>query len=243
MPGREKLVILPGWSNHGDEMWDYQIRHLKDRFDIECIVVTERATAEGAAVEVLSKAPPKFVLLGHSMGGLIAQHVALRAPERIKGLILVSTFPGNASARQSEVFEQSMLQPLLTGELSEAWWQNANQSGVAPARINDQALFSRLRRIQGLSRTALINQSKILISSRDISYELRRLSIPALIIYGRQDSTFSFEAQQLMRHALGADLVVLEDCGHLPALEQPVAVLSVLSLWLSMQHSLQAIFA
>jgi len=51
-------------------------------------------TFDGCVEHVLAAAPERFVLAGYSMGGRIALHVALAAPERVTRLILLSTSPG-----------------------------------------------------------------------------------------------------------------------------------------------------
>ena len=51
---------------------------------------------EACVADVLAAAPERFVLCGYSMGGRIAQHVALAAPERVERLVLVATTAGIA---------------------------------------------------------------------------------------------------------------------------------------------------
>src|SRR3954463_6457880 len=51
---------------------------------------------DGCVADVLAAAPERFVLCGYSMGGRIAQHVALAAPERVERLVLVATTAGLA---------------------------------------------------------------------------------------------------------------------------------------------------
>src|SRR2546423_858105 len=48
------------------------------------------------SADVLATAPERFVLCGYSMGGRIAQHIALAAPDRVSRLVLVSTTSGPA---------------------------------------------------------------------------------------------------------------------------------------------------
>src|ERR1700733_566272 len=57
-------------------------------------------TFAGCVEEVLAAAPERFALCGYSMGGRIAQHVALAAPERLSRLVLVSTSPGIEDPRE-----------------------------------------------------------------------------------------------------------------------------------------------
>ncbi|MGH2912562.1 MAG: alpha/beta fold hydrolase, partial [Solirubrobacteraceae bacterium] len=49
---------------------------------------------EGCAASVLERSPERFVLVGYSMGGRVALHVALAAPERVSGLVLISATAG-----------------------------------------------------------------------------------------------------------------------------------------------------
>jgi 2-succinyl-6-hydroxy-2,4-cyclohexadiene-1-carboxylate synthase len=51
-------------------------------------------TFAACVAEVLAAAPERFALCGYSMGGRIALHVALAAPERVSRVVLVSSSPG-----------------------------------------------------------------------------------------------------------------------------------------------------
>jgi 2-succinyl-6-hydroxy-2,4-cyclohexadiene-1-carboxylate synthase len=51
-------------------------------------------TFAGCVAHVLARSPPRFVLCGYSLGGRVALHVALAAPERVTRLVLVSSSPG-----------------------------------------------------------------------------------------------------------------------------------------------------
>src|SRR6476646_2939262 len=93
-------------------------------------------TFDACVADVLAAAPERFVLAGYSMGGRIALHVALAAPERVRRLVLVSSTAGiedpaaRAAQRESDhrlavlleqlPFEESIArwraQPLFAGE-------------------------------------------------------------------------------------------------------------------------------
>jgi proline iminopeptidase len=53
------------------------------------------------------------------------------------------------------------------------------------------------------------------------------LQLPALVIHGRQDP-IPLESSRAAAGALGAELVVLDDCGHVPYVEQPDALFAAL---------------
>jgi len=54
----------------------------------------------------------------------------------------------------------------------------------------------------------------------DLRADLSRLSIPALVVHGRQDP-IPLASSEAVADALGARLVLLEDAGHVPYVEQP----------------------
>ncbi|QLL12577.1 alpha/beta fold hydrolase [Pseudomonas chlororaphis] len=232
MHKRKNLVILPGWSNDSDTLWQYQIQPLTDFYDIQTLVISSETTAAGMAKEVLRRASNKFILLGHSLGGYIAQHVALQAPERVESLILVSTFPGTLSEEQRTFFKQGMLAPLLEGSIAEHW-PALNRACIAPARTEDEALLALLVAGQKLSREELINQTNVLKGARDISDKLSAINVPTLIIYGRQDQLFTMSMQeQLFDKLSNCTVNIIENCGHMPSLEQPEMTTKILKTWL-----------
>ena len=99
----ESVVLLHGFSGTR-RAWDGVIA-LLDRERYRPLALDLPGHGEDAAAEhpitfagcvaaVLAAAPERFALCGYSMGGRIALHVALAAPERVRRLVLVSTSAG-----------------------------------------------------------------------------------------------------------------------------------------------------
>src|SRR3954469_7108129 len=82
---------------------------------------------DGCVADVLAAAPDTFVLCGYSLGGRVAQHVALAAPERVTQLILVSTGAGLADppAREARIAEDRALadeiEPMTAAQFADRW--------------------------------------------------------------------------------------------------------------------------
>lgn len=99
----ESLVLLHGFGGT-HRAWDRVLTHLPaERYrplalDLpghgDQAQIPPPITFDGCAQSVLERSPERFVLAGYSMGGRIALHIALAAPERIDRLVLVSSTAG-----------------------------------------------------------------------------------------------------------------------------------------------------
>lgn len=72
-----------------------------------------------------------------------------------------------------------------------------------------------------------------MLARPDSHQDLGRVDVPTLLICGRQDPVTPLADHEAMAACVpGSRLVVIEDCGHLSTIEQPVAVAQELSHWL-----------
>lgn len=173
----------------------------------------------------------RFALVGHSMGGAVAQLIALDRPERLSGLVLASTFHGPV--------------PGVTMELVELGSWVVRQSGMAgladalAARRADNpesaAAFERLqearpghaeqqrRRLESTSPDMWLALSPRFVTQEDRLERLRGVHVPTAVIVGALDETMLADCRRIAAAIPGASLTVLPDAGHLPQYEQPAA--------------------
>lgn len=161
----------------------------------------------------LQGAPP-FVLVGHSMGGAIAQEFALRYPGRLAGLVLVG-----AGARLR------VAPQVLTGILSDyagttallAQWTHGEHVDPNLLRLYTR----RLREVPA----QIIHGDFIACDAFDRRADVGRIASPTLIVCGAADRMTPLKFSQYLHEKLpGSRLVVLPDAGHMVMLEQPTAV-------------------
>jgi proline iminopeptidase len=183
----------------------------------------------------------KVVLLGHSNGGFIALDYALRYPESISRLILISTAP--AVDYWPEIRE-NMRRRGATAEMIESfesgdWTTDAELEAHVDlvGHLNFAATNEHLGRdvlretiYSAYARSAAFD----LLQSYDVEPRLGEISAPTLIVVGREDVfTPISQAERLHRAITASELVVIENAGHFNYAEQPDAFFGAVRSWLA----------
>ena len=185
------------------------------------------------ARRVLSEAPPRFALAGHSMGGYIALEIMRQAPERVLRLALINTQarPDTPEATQRR---RVLMVRAKRGELRAAREEMFPEL-VHPSRRDDSDI-RRLVHEQGddVGVEGYLRQQAAIIARVDSRPTLSAIKCPTLVMTGDADNTIPNAFSKEMAESIaGARLVILERCGHLPQPEQPEATARALAEWLA----------
>jgi 3-oxoadipate enol-lactonase len=158
------------------------------------------------------------VLVGGSMGGVVAQHFALGHPGRALRLLLVATGaytadPEGALAKADALAATAWGEDAVTPIINGFFW-----------RTPPEPVVVRLRQIAAMTaQAAAIEAARSNAGSRTLE-RLSEINVPTLIIQGRYDRVRTPEHGAEMRDRIrGARLEILEGSGHTPHLEEPEA--------------------
>ena len=190
--------------------------------NIEPYDLAGMAAALQATLAALALGPA--VLVGHSMGGMVAQELAARAPQTVAALVLASTSPafGKPGGDWQRGFLQSRFAPLDAG---------LGMAGLAaqlvPAMVAPGAAPTVIQAAQALMAgvpEATYRRAVAALVSFDRRAELPKIAVPTLVITGEADRTAPPEVTRRMAERIpGAVCQVVPDAGHLLNLEQPAA--------------------
>jgi 3-oxoadipate enol-lactonase len=165
----------------------------------------------------------KVHLVGLSMGGLVAQSVYARQPDRILSLTLAACRPGSApvfSGEQKEGFIAARLQPLLSGGVA------ALATSLAPALLGSSVSDAARSRIQASLRTLRAEMYvKTLQARTNIApfLDLAEIRVPALVIAAGEDRVAPVAQMKELAAAIpGSEFALIEDSGHLVNIERPL---------------------
>jgi 2-succinyl-6-hydroxy-2,4-cyclohexadiene-1-carboxylate synthase len=189
-------------------------------------------TFGGCVAHVLAHSPERFILCGYSLGGRVALHVALAAPERVSRLVLVSSTAGienedeRAERRRADHELADQLERIPYERFIERW---RAQPLFAQDPPEVRALAREDQRRNRPDALAAVLRGIGTGEMQPLWDRLGELRMPVTVIAGERDAKFRALGARMVELAPVAKLVVVPG-GHGLALESPVAVASVLAL-------------
>lgn len=228
------VILLPGLACDAG-LWRDQLPALATRHQVHVSDVQQRCDSLPAMAEALIAELPasRHVLVGCSMGGMLAMHAALQAPDRVCGLALLGT---SARADTPELIRLRTEACALfaQGRMDEVLRANV-LFAFHPARTVDTALVNGyLELIRRAGPEQLIRQNHAVMARPDLRPLLPRITCPTLVAVGEADQLTPLAcAQEIAAAISGARLLQLPGAGHMLTLEQPAAVNTLLLDWLA----------
>jgi pimeloyl-ACP methyl ester carboxylesterase len=203
----------PGTSRFGAE-------HSLDDLVTDCVDVVDRAGQD------------RFVLVGMSAGGFMAIELALRHPERVAGLVLMSTQAAAYTSEERRAFG-GLLEPLDTdGPIPEHVVE-----AFRPVIFGAEALAVRTDLVDRWTASwrrrparSLHREYRSWIDKPDRLADLSRITAPVLVMHGEEDAGISIDHARAMHERLPhSHFAPIAGAGHLVTEERPEAVSEALA--------------
>ena len=185
----------------------------------------------GCVEDVLARSPERFSLCGYSMGGRIALALAIRAPERVGHLVLVSTTAGiddpseRALRRASDERLAVQLETVPFEDFIESWRTQplfADEPSEVGALARADQRCNRPDALAAALRGAGTGQMEPLWG------RLGELEMPVMVVVGERDAKFRALGGRMVALLANARLIVVPGGHNLP-LESPAAIAEVIS--------------
>jgi pimeloyl-ACP methyl ester carboxylesterase len=185
--------------------------------DLAAMVAGVRAVMRDAAAR-------RVVLVGHSMGGMVAQELMARDPAGVDGLVLTCTSAsfGKADGGWQAQFLAERLAPLDAG-VGMAGMADKLVPGLVSPSASPEAR-AQARAVMGRVPEATYRAALQAIAGFDRREALAAIRVPTLLLAAEHDRTASPEVMQRMAARIaGSEFVCLPNAGHIANVEAPAA--------------------
>ena len=229
------IVFLPGLLCD-EVVWQEQRKALSFADSISPSYGHAASIEEMARLVLSEVGAELFSLAGHSMGGRVALEIARMAPQRVERLALLDTGMEPIAAGEAGASERAKRKALLDKALENGMREMGGQWArgmVHPGRLDTPLFDEVLDMVARFTPSIFAAQIDALLGRPDATAVLQALNCPTLLVCGRQDLWSPLSRHERMQQLCpGAELVVIEDSGHMSTMEQPEQVSKALADWM-----------
>jgi len=240
--GDLKVIVLSGWFGSA-AAWENLKPHLDGNAftyafmeyrgygaakDTSGAFTFEEITADALAIaDALGW--DQFALIGHSMGGMFIQHIALEAPERVSKLVALTPVPANGVPLDDDGHA------LFHGAITEI----GNRAGIIDFTTGNR---NKSGWVQGVADHSWANSTQeafaaylTLWTERDFSDKASGNPVPVLVVAGEHDPALTADVMKatFMVQYPNAELHIMGNAGHYPMDETPVQLATVIEAFLA----------
>jgi len=226
------VVLIPGLLASA-QLYVPQLATLWPAGPVMIAAHTRDDSMAGIARRILAEAPPRFALVGLSMGGYIAFEILRQARARVARLALLDT-QARADSDEARAARRAQMDLARTVGLTPVVDALIPRL-VHPARTGERALRALIHEMAAeVGRDGYLNQQNANIGRPDSRAELAHIRCPTLVVVGADDVLTPPElAREMAAGIADSRLVVIPECGHLSTLERPQTVSEALRGWLA----------
>jgi pimeloyl-ACP methyl ester carboxylesterase len=245
------IILMPGLAS-SRAVWDGTVDGLKDRYTLHAIQVNGFAgapafgnagnenilddLADGIAAYSSELESPS-VLVGHSLGGLVAMKTALEPDANLRQLIIVDVLPffsvlmDPAASADSMAPVAAMMKAALIAQPDDLFAQRQSEALQSLVK-SDSDLELALNWSVDSDRTVMAQaMSEVLVT--DLREDVANIAVPTLIVYACDDEILNMEGVEAFYEALYStipdhQLIAVDDAFHFVMLDQPDAFLAAL---------------
>ncbi|MBL8209387.1 MAG: alpha/beta hydrolase [Bryobacterales bacterium] len=173
----------------------------------------------------------KAVIIGHSMGAMVAQRFAIDHPTRVAGLMLIGAFSTLYNDGGIAAFVASSIDPLgdpISAEFAREWQLSTTARPIDPEFL-DIVIRETVKVPARVWRAAFHG----FLETPDFSAELGRLAVPVSILWGDQDTYALRGHQEALLAAMPHARFLVYEGGHALHWEQPAAVAGAIGAFMN----------
>jgi pimeloyl-ACP methyl ester carboxylesterase len=183
------------------------------------------------AAAIVPEIPGPSLVLGHSLGGLVATAIAERRPDLVTHLVVVDSPPDVASrvaAKGHErVLRRPVIGPLLWRSMSQRTIRNGLRTAFAPGFDFPDFFVDDFRLLRWRTFAGAMTSGDEFISKKPLYGRLAAIAAPTTIVFGEMDQRVD-PASLYVYASTKAKVITIAHAGHTPTWETPDRVAEAL---------------
>lgn len=228
------LVMLHGWAMHSG-IWSSVQAQLSSKFRLHLIDLPGHGhntaipafSLEEMVKVIAANLPSSCILCGWSLGGQVAIKLALGLPKQINKLVLVATTPSFIKREHWQWGMEETTVQLFMSNLEKQYVQTINRFFTLQMKgsCDSSTMLTQLR--NNFFGSLKPNEQSLkaglqILVTTDLREEVSKLTLPVLLIHGKNDVITDCEASEWMHQQLiDSKLDLYQRCGHAPFLSYP----------------------
>jgi len=235
---RMPLLFLHGWGQ-SRQVWEKQRAAFPDATFLN---LPGHGGAENASAWLESMAAQlpdaPSIIIGWSLGGIIAMQLAVEYPEKVAAAALVSTTPSFCSKQGwGHGCSDELFQAFRNGiETNSAKTMNRFFALMFQGDLISRQQFNEIARIavdrNNPPSEEGLKQGLEMLEQCDLRHQLKQITQPTLVMHGEQDGVIPVSAgRHLAENMANSTLLSFDDCGHAPFLSHSEIFNRALEAW------------
>jgi pimeloyl-ACP methyl ester carboxylesterase len=228
------VILLPGLACDG-ELFDHQAQALRDDGHTVCIsdAHSRFESIPEMAAAILAEWPGPQVLIGCSMGGMLAMEIARQAPSRMRAIALLGS-SARPDTPELITLRRRACELFAAGRMDEVLGANVMLAFHPGNALNRALVAGYLAMIGRAGPSQLIRQNRAVMARIDSLPSMAQWRWSTLVLCGEADGqTPPAQAREMAAAVPGAQLHLVPGAGHMLTLEQPQRVTALLQGWLA----------
>lgn len=229
---KPKIYLIPG-TMCNEKLWGDSVKGLSDSYDLEHLAIPLGESIDAIVDSLVGKMVGHDVnLLGFSFGGYLASLIAIKIPNRVQTLIIISNSPCSLSSHETQTRQRSLA---LINKYGYKGISSKKASSLLDGTlVNQKALNTILEMDAELGGESLVNQLIAGDERRDLALDLSELCIPITLIHSESDPLVNRNWITGLQFTCSVLTVVsLPGSGHMLPLEQPLEIANCLRIALT----------
>ena len=226
-----KSVVFIPRALCSDEIFADQISGISPPFNAVLIDTRQTKTITEMAKTILAQAPVHFSLVGISMGGYVALEVLRIAPDRVWGVVLISTSARAEMPDQAEE-RKRWIDRIESGQYEDFVDEIVDDCISSKVKLNNaRERFHEM--VKAYSIDTISRQMSACAMRPDFQKSLKDIKCPLLLIGGSDDSEFFLNGhKEISVKVIYSEILILPNCGHLPTIESPIRTTNAIKKFL-----------